>query len=219
MKARIRENAEVTIEEMVYDDALKSGALAFFGDKYGDVVRVIRMGDFSVELCGGTHVSRTGDVGFFKLESESGVAAGVRRIEAVTGQGALETVRKREKILEEIGAQLGARDSAAVDRLEKLLAREKELEKKLRAMEQKLAGGAAGAPADDDVREIAGIKLVTRKLDGIDPRAMREIADRIRQKYGSVVVALGSIHGEGKVALLVAVTPDLIGRIKAGDIV
>src|SRR5882757_8226518 len=218
MKARIRENAGVTIEEMAYDDALKSGALAFFGDKYGDRVRVIRMGDFSVELCGGTHVSRTGDVGFFKLESESGVAAGVRRIEAVTGQGALEAVRKREKILEEIGAQLGARDSAAVERLEKLLAREKELEKKLRAMEQKLAGGSA-ATAEEDVRDIAGIKLVTRKLDGVDPRAMREIADRMRQKHGSAVVVLGSVHGEGKVALLVAVTPDLVGKVKAGDIV
>ncbi len=188
INARIRENAEVTTEEMAYDDALKAGALAFFGDKYGDRVRVIRMGDFSVELCGGTHVSRTGDVGFFKLESESGVAAGVRRIEAVTGQGALETVRQREKILEEIGAQLGARDSAAVDRLE-------------------------------EVREIAGLKLVTRKLEGVEPRTMREIADRMRQKHGSAVVALGSILGDGKVALLVAVTPDLIGKIKAGDII
>ncbi|HSU89821.1 MAG TPA: alanine--tRNA ligase, partial [Sporolactobacillaceae bacterium] len=108
INARIRENAEVTTEEMAYNDAIKAGALAFFGDKYGDRVRVVKMGDFSVELCGGTHISRTGDVGFFKLEAESGVAAGVRRIEAVTGQGALETIRKREKILQEIGAQLGA---------------------------------------------------------------------------------------------------------------
>ena len=154
INARIRENAEVTTEEMAYDDAIKAGALAFFGDKYGDRVRVVRMGDFSVELCGGTHISRTGDVGMFKLEAESGVAAGVRRIEAMTGQGALETIRKREKILEEIGAQLGARDGAAVERLEKLLAREKELEKKLRAMEQKLAaGGAGGAAAEEQVRE------------------------------------------------------------------
>ena len=104
INARIRENAEVTVEEMAYDDAIKAGALAFFGDKYGDRVRVVRMGDFSVELCGGTHISRTGDVGIFKLEAESGVAAGVRRIEAVTGQGALETIRRREQILEAIGA-------------------------------------------------------------------------------------------------------------------
>ena len=141
INARIRENAAVTVEEMAYDDALKAGALAFFGDKYGDVVRVVRMGDFSVELCGGTHVNRTGDIGLFKLEAESGVAAGVRRIEAYTGQGALEAIRRREQILEEIGGQLGARDAAALDRLQRLLAREKELEKKLRALEQKLVSG------------------------------------------------------------------------------
>src|SRR5260370_39630295 len=123
---------------MAYDDAIKAGALAFFGDKYGDIVRVVRMGDFSVERCGGTHVNRTGDVGFFKLESESGVAEGVRSIEAVTGQGAREAIRRREKLLEEIGSHLGARDSQALERLERLLAREKELEKKLRALEQKL---------------------------------------------------------------------------------
>jgi alanyl-tRNA synthetase len=219
INARIRENAEVTTEEMAYNDAIKAGALAFFGDKYGDRVRVVKMGDFSVELCGGTHISRTGDVGFFKLEAESGVAAGVRRIEAVTGQGALETIRKREKILQEIGAQLGARDGAAVERLEKLLAREKELEKKLRAMEQKLAGGAGESASEEQVREVAGVKIVTRKLDGVDPRTMREIADRLRQKHGSAVVALGSDLGEGKVALLVAVTPDLTAKIKAGDII
>ena len=219
INARIRENAEVTTEEMAYDDAIKAGALAFFGDKYGDRVRVVRMGDFSVELCGGTHISRTGDVGVFKLEAESGVAAGVRRIEAVTGQGALETIRKREKILEEIGAQLGARDGAAIERLEKLLAREKELEKKLRAMEQKLAAGAGGAAAEEEVRQISGVKVVTRKLDGVDPRTMREMADRMRQKHGSAVVALGSDLGDGKVAILVAVTPDLTAKIKAGDII
>ena len=221
INARIRENAEVTTEEMAYDDAIKAGALAFFGDKYGDRVRVVRMGDFSVELCGGTHISRTGDVGVFKLEAESGVAAGVRRIEAMTGIGALETIRKREKILDEIGAHLGARDGAAIERLEKLLAREKELEKKLRAMEQKLAagGGAGGAAAEEVVREVGGVKIVTRKLDGVDPRTMREIADRMRQKHGSAVVALGSDLGDGKVALLVAVTADLTAKIKAGDII
>ena len=219
INARIRENAQVTVEEMAYNDAIKAGALAFFGDKYGDRVRVVRMGDFSVELCGGTHISRTGDVGMFKLEAESGVAAGVRRIEAVTGQGALETIRKREKILEEIGAQLGARDGAAIERLEKLLAREKELEKKLRAMEQKLASGAGGESSEENVREVAGVKIVTRKLDGVDPRTMREMADRMRQKHGSAVVALGSDLGDGKVALLVAVTPDLTSKIKAGDII
>ncbi len=219
INARIRENAEVQTEEMAYDEALKAGALAFFGDKYGDRVRVVRMGDFSVELCGGTHVARTGDVGFFKLESESGVAAGVRRIEAVTGQGALEAIRRREKILEEMASHLGARDAQALERLEKLLAREKELEKKLRALEQKLASGAGGAGAEENLREVGGITLVTRKVEGVEARALREVADRLRQKHRSCVVALGSVLGNDKVALLVAVTPDLTARIKAGDII
>jgi alanyl-tRNA synthetase len=221
INARIRENAEVATEEMAYEDALKAGALAFFGDKYGDVVRVVRMGDFSVELCGGTHVSRTGDIGLFKFEAESGVAAGVRRIEAATGQGALEAIRRRERILEAIGGHLGARDDAAVERLERLLAREKELEKKLRALEQKLVAGdgAAGGVEAEKVHQAGGgVKVVTRRLEGVDPRALREMADRMRQKYGSAVVAIGSVV-DGKVAILVAVTADLTSRIKAGDIV
>jgi alanyl-tRNA synthetase len=220
INARIRENAEVTTEEMAYDDAIKAGALAFFGDKYGDIVRVVRMGDFSVELCGGTHVNRTGDVGFFKLESESGVAAGVRRIEAFTGQGALEAIRRREKLLEEIGSHLGARDAQALERLERLLAREKELEKKLRALEQKLISTDTPSGGDAErIREKNGVKVITRKVDGVEPRGLREMADRLREKHGSAVVAIGSNLGEGKAALIVAVTPDLTSRVKAGDVI
>ncbi len=221
INARIRENAEVATEEMAYDDAMKAGALAFFGDKYGDVVRVVRMGDFSVELCGGVHVGRTGDIGIFKLEAETGVAAGVRRIEAATGQGALDAIRRRERILETLGGHLGANDDAAVERLERLLAREKELVKKLRALEQKVVAGDDGAAGSRDaerVREVGGVKIVTRRVEGVDSRALREMADRMRQKYGSAVVAIGSVVDD-KVAILVAVTSDLTGRIKAGDIV
>ncbi len=219
INARIRQNAGVTVEEMPYDQAIKAGALAFFGDKYGDRVRVVRMGDFSVELCGGTHVARTGDIGLFKLEGESGVAAGVRRIEALTGEGALEAIRGRERILQQIGSHLGARDTEALERLERLLAREKELEKKLRVLEQKLVSGGNIAGGGETVQEVHGIKLVTRKLEGVDAWALREIADRLRQQHRSAVVALGSDLGDNKVALLVAVTADLAGRIKAGDIV
>jgi alanyl-tRNA synthetase len=165
-------------------------------------------------------VQRTGDVGLFKLDSEGGVAAGVRRIEAFTGQGALDAIRRREKILEDIGGQLGARDGAAVERLEKLLAREKELEKKLRTLEQKLVNGAnTGSTDAEKVREVNGIKIVTRKVEGVEAKSLREMADRLRQKYGSAVVAIGSDLGDNKVALLVAVTADLVQRIKAGDIV
>ncbi len=219
VNARIREDAEVRVEEMAYDAAIAAGALAFFGDKYGDRVRVVRMGDFSVELCGGTHVERTGQIGLFKLEAESGIAAGVRRVEALTGQGALEAVREREKILEEIGRHLGARDAGALDRLEKLVQREKELEKKLRALEQKLASGEASSPAGaENVSVVNGVKVVTRKVEGIEARALREVADKLREKHGSCVVAIGSDLGD-KVALLVAVTPDLTSKVKAGDII
>jgi alanyl-tRNA synthetase len=219
INARIRENAEVTSEEMPFDEALKAGALAFFGDKYGDRVRVIRMGDFSVELCGGTHVEQTGQIGVFKLDAESGVAAGVRRIEASTGQGALDTIRRREKILDEISSRLRARDEAAIDRLQKLLAREKELEKKLRSLEQKLVSGSSGAAAtDEQIREVNGIKVIVRKLEGVDAGALRTMADQIRQKHSSALVALGSVVDD-KVSLLVAATPDVAKKVKAGDII
>ena len=218
VNARIRENAPVIHEEMAHADALKTGALAFFGEKYGDRVRVVRMGDFSIELCGGTHVGRTGDIGVFKLEAESGVAAGVRRVEALTGQGALESIRRREEILREIGDQLRAKDGAALERLQRLLAREKELEKKIRALEQKLTAGGSASP-DETVREVGGIKLVTRRLEGVEPGAMRGIADQIRSQHKSVVVALGSAVAADKVALLIAVTPDLVPKVKAGEII
>ncbi len=217
VNARIRENAPVVYEDMAYADALKTGALAFFGEKYGDRVRVVRMGDFSVELCGGTHVSRTGDIGIFKLEAETGVAAGVRRIEALTGEGALEAIRRREELLREIGDHLRARDGAALERLQRLLAREKELEKKLRALEHKLAAGASGDA--ESVREAGGVKLITRILEGVEPGAMRAIADQLRSRHGSAVVVLGSVVAQDKAALLVAVTPDLASKIKAGDVI
>ncbi len=220
INARIRENAPVRFDEMAYDDAIKAGALAFFGDKYGDRVRVVTMGDFSVELCGGTHVDATGQIGIFKLEAESGIAAGVRRVEALTGQGALEAVRKREKILEDIGHYLGARDGQALDRLEKLVAREKELEKKLRALEQKLASGQVGGSggSGENIVVANGVKIVTRKIEGIEAPSLREIADKMRQNHGSCVVVVGSDLGD-KVALVVAVTPDLASKLKAGDII
>jgi alanyl-tRNA synthetase len=219
INARIRENAAVTTEEMPYDEALKAGALAFFGDKYGDRVRVVRMGDFSIELCGGTHVNRTGDIGLFKLEAESGIAAGVRRIEALTGAGALAAIRARETILIQLGGQLGASDAQMLERLARIQAREKELERKLRALEQRLNSGEAEAGAAEQVRQIKGVTVVTRKLEGVDARVLREIADRLREKYRSAVVALGSDLGDDKVALLVAVTADLTDRIKAGEII
>jgi alanyl-tRNA synthetase len=219
VNAHIREDAGVTAEEMAYDAAIKGGALAFFGDKYGDRVRVVRMGGFSLELCGGTHVERTGQIGLFKLEGESGIGAGVRRVEALTGQGAIDAVQEREKVLEQIGRVLRAGgDKTAIARLERLLEREKELEKRVRALEQKLIAGAGAINGDGEVREIRGIKVITRELEGVQPAAMRQLADRLREQHGSAVVALASKFDD-KVALVVAVTPDLSAKIKAGEII
>lgn len=218
INGRIRENAAVITEEMPYDKAIEAGALAFFGDKYGDRVRVVRMGDFSVELCGGTHVAHTGDIGLFKLEGESGVAAGVRRIEGLTGEGAFETIRRREQILRQIGSHLGARDTETLERLERLLAREKELEKQVRALEQKLASGSANAD-DLVVSVVKGVTVVKLKTEGVDIRGLRERADRLREKYSSAVVAVSGVPSPGTAALVVASTPDLTASNSAADII
>src|SRR2546425_6212894 len=215
--AYIRANAEVTTEEMSYDDAIKAGALAFFGDKYADRVSVVRMGDFSTELCGGTHVQRTGDIGVLKIRGESGVAAGVRRLEAVSGEGALELIRSRETVLREIGALLRAPGEEAAARLEKLLAQQRELEKRIAELQGKLAGGAS-RDLLADARQVDGITVLATRVEGLDEKGMGEMLDRVRDRIGSGVVVLGAADEER--ALLVAgVTKDLTGRYHAGQII
>src|SRR4030095_3868198 len=171
VNAHIRENAEVTTQEMSLNDALKSGALAFFGEKYGERVRVLRMGNFSTELCGGTHVSRTGDIGLFKLKAESGVASGVRRVEATTGEGALEWVRQREQILKEISSILKGSEEDVADKLAKLLAQQRELEKKLAQLQSTLAGSQS-----DDIlsrsRRLNGVNVVARRVEGVADKGL-----------------------------------------------
>jgi alanyl-tRNA synthetase len=220
INARIRENAAVTTEEMAYDDAIKAGALAFFGDKYGDRVRVVRMGDFSVELCGGTHVSRTGDVGLFKLNGESGVAAGVRRIEAMTGQGALESVHRQEKVLAEISKLLKSPDTQVGQKIERLLRRQQELEKKIARLESEALSGTPSLTPTVSVKILNGTKLYRVEApEGTSGTRLRELADEYRRMGGSCVVAIGSTSDDGKALLIVAVTPDLVAKVKAGDII
>jgi alanyl-tRNA synthetase len=213
----VRENASVTSEEMAYDEAIRRGALAFFGDKYGERVRVVRMGDFSTELCGGTHVHRTGDIGLFKLRGESGVAAGVRRVEALTGEGALEWIHRRERVLREIGEILKGPEDAAVERLERLLAQQKELERRLADMQSKIAGSQS-ADLASRARRVNGIMVLAERVENLDDKALREMADRLRDKLGSGIVVLGTRRGE-KALLLAAVTKDLVGRYGAGKII
>ena len=175
------------------------------------------MGDgFSVELCGGTHVRNTGDIGVFKITSEGGVAAGVRRIEAVTGKGALDWIDANQRELDHVAALLkGSRDQAAA-RVEQLLKRTKELEKELAATKQKLLTG--GASADDSVTEIDGIKVMASRLDGADAKNLRDAVDRFKHKLKSAVVVLGSVE-DGKVRLAAGVTKNNVDRIRAGDVV
>jgi alanyl-tRNA synthetase len=217
VNAQIRANAPVTTEEMSYDDAIKAGALAFFGDKYGDRVTVVRMGDFSTELCGGTHVARTGDIGLFKIDGESGVAAGVRRLEAVTGAGALDEVRRHEALLGEIAELLRAGEQDAKGKLEKLLAQSRELERRVQELQAKLAGGAT-RDVMADARQVNGITVLATKVEGLDDKGLREMADRLRDRMQSGVIVLAAAQGE-KAMLLAAVTKDLVGRFHAGNII
>jgi alanyl-tRNA synthetase len=217
VNALVRENAPVTSEELPYDEAIHRGALAFFGDKYGDRVRVVRMGDASTELCGGTHVRRTGDIGLFKLRGESGVAAGVRRVEGLTGEGALGWVHQREQVLRGIGEILKGPEEASVERLERLLAERKELERRLQDVQWKLAGSQS-ADLASRARQVNGVAVLAARVDDVDDKGLREMADQLRGRLGSGIVVLGTRRGE-KALLLAAVTKDLIGRYGAGKII
>ncbi len=217
VNAHIRENAEVTTEEMAFDDAIKAGALAFFGDKYGDRVRVVRMGDFSTELCGGTHVRRTGDIGLFKLRGESGVAAGTRRIEAITGVGALEWVHTSEQSLRHLGQLLRGGEDDLAARVERLLAQQRQLEKQLAELQRKLAGNQSGDLLSQ-MRTVNGKQVIASEVEAADPQRLLELADQLRARMGSGIVVLASAQ-DGQVRLLAAVTKDLAGQVHAGKLV
>jgi alanyl-tRNA synthetase len=217
VNTRIRENAAVLTEEMAYPDAIKLGALAFFGDKYGDRVRVVRTGDYSTELCGGTHVERTGDIGFFKVRAETGVAAGVRRVEALTGDGALAWMRGREQLLREIGELVHGSEEEVAARVARLVAQQRELEKQLQQLQSKLTG----SQSDDllrQARQVDGITVLAAEVEGADDRALRDLADRLRDQIRSGIIVLGTTRGE-RALLLAAVTRDLTKRYHAGEII
>ena len=212
----IRANLEVEAGVMEYDQAIAQGALAFFGDKYGDEVRVLRMGDFSTELCGGTHVRRTGDIGMFLIVSEGGVATGVRRIEAVTGATAHAAVRDRQRTLEHTAALLQAPVQELPRKLERLLAQKKELEKALQQA-QGTQAQQAGEELAQQAEEVCGVQVLAARLDA-DARTLRGVADRLREKLRSAVVVLGAVH-DGKVVLVAGATKDQSERLPAGELV
>ena len=214
---QIRRNIPAETKLMSYDNAVASGAIALFGEKYDDEVRVLRLGDgFSVELCGGTHVSSTGDIGVFKITSEGGVASGVRRIEAVTGSNAMEWIAANQQSLDKVASILKSPRDQAATKAEQLLRRNKELEKELAATKQQLLTGGAGVA--EDVTEIAGIKVLASRMDGADAKTLRDAVDKFKDKLQSAVVVLGSVE-DGKVWLAAGVTKNNTDRIRAGDVI
>jgi alanyl-tRNA synthetase len=217
----IRADAPVSAREMAYDEAIRAGALAFFGDKYGDRVRVIAMGDdgqhLSTELCGGTHVSRTGEVGFFKIVAESGVAAGVRRVEAVTGAGALEYVQQLDARLQEIAAALRAPAGEATQRIGQIVEQVKTYEKEIARLQQKLAAGQGDELLSRAV-DIGGVMVLAAVLDGAESRQLRDTVDQLKSRLDSAAIVLGAV-ADGKVHLVAGVTANATSRIKAGELV
>ena len=213
----VRTNGAAQTRVMPYEDAITAGAIGLFGEKYESEVRVLSIGERSTELCGGTHVTRTGDIGLFKLLAESGVASGVRRIEAVTGQGALDAVAADEQRLKKV-AQLvrGTREDVA-EKVEALLERSRRLEKEVEQLKSKLASGQGGDLSAQAV-DVAGIKLLAARIDGADAKSLRGVVDGLKAKLGSSVLVLAAVE-DGKVALVAGVSADLTGRIKAGDLV
>ncbi len=218
VNAQIRLNIEAETRVMDYEGAVAAGAMALFGEKYEKDVRVLRIGDFSMELCGGTHVARSGDIGFFKVTSEGGVAAGVRRIEAITGEAAVEYVEQNDALLKDVAGMLRGSREDLRDKVRDALERVRQMEKEIRALKDRLASGqgidlAAGAV------DIKGVKVVATKVDGADAGALRSAVDQLKDKLKSAVVVLASVENPSKVVLVAGVTSDQTTRLKAGELV
>ena len=216
VNGEIRKNETVRTEVMSIQDAVAKGALAFFGDKYGEQVRVVMVESFSKELCGGTHCRHTGEIGVFRIVSETGVAAGVRRIEAQTGSGAMGVMKKLEADVRELSDLLKVGQSELVAKTRKIMAQLKDKERELEELKLKMASGSAVASS---AKTIAGVTVHVQRTDGLDMNGMRALADQLRDKLKSGVVALGAATEDGKVSLLVVVTKDLAGKIKAGELI
>ena len=216
VNAQIRANDAAETHNMAMAEALEFGAMALFGEKYGENVRVLRMGGFSTELCGGTHVHHVGDIGVFKIVSEGGVAAGVRRIEAVTGEGALAWFAEQQRRLDEASELLGGRSDDVVDKLRQLLDRQRRLERELESFKAKAAAGKTASLAEEAV-DIGGIKLIAARVDGIEGKDLREAVDQLKSRLGDAVIVLASAS-DGKAALVAGVQGRALGRIKAGEL-
>lgn len=214
---QIRANHMVQTRIMSLEDAKQSGAMALFGEKYSEQVRVLRMGDFSVELCGGTHVKALGDIGLCKIVSESGIASGIRRIEALTGQAAVEAVEADEDSLNTIASMTKSGRAEVLDKVTQILDKNKALEKELEKLKAKLAS-SAGSDLAGQTEEVNGVKVLAAELEGVDPKSLRDTLDQLKNKLGSGVILLATAK-DSKVSLIAGVTKDLTGTMRAGDLV
>ena len=212
----IRRNPVAEIHQMGMQEAIEFGAMALFGEKYGERVRVLKMGDFSTELCGGTHVHSTGDIGVFKILSEGGIAAGVRRIEAVTGEGALAWFSEQQRQLDEVAELVGAKGDDALEKLRHLLDRQRRLEREIESFKAKAASGATMALADS-AQDLGGVKLIAARIEGLDGKALRDAVDMLKDKLGNAVILLASGQ-DGKASLVAGVKGSALGRVKAGEL-
>lgn len=217
VNTQIRRNHQLKTAVMGIDEAKEQGAMALFGEKYDSEVRVVTMGDFSIELCGGTHVGRTGDIGLFKITSEGGIAAGIRRIEAVTGAAAMEYVAEQQAQLDKAASLLKSDSASVVAKLKAQLDKVKQLEKEMSQLKDKLAAAASADIAGEAI-ELNGVKVLVKKLEGVDPKSLRGLQDELKQKLNSAIIVLG-IANEGKVNLIAGVSKDLVGKVKAGELV
>jgi alanyl-tRNA synthetase len=217
VNSAIRRNAPAETKVMALDEAVAAGAMSLFGEKYDSDVRVLSLGDFSMELCGGTHVERAGDIGLFKILSESGVAAGVRRVEAVTGKTAYDWVVHTDQVLRDIAGMLRGSREDVDEKVRELIDRARRLEKEVQQLKSKLASGQGG-DLTSQAKNVGGIKVLAVQIDGADAKSLRDAVDKLRDKLGSSVIVLATVQ-EGKVILVAGVSPDLLSRMKAGEIV
>jgi alanyl-tRNA synthetase len=218
VNAEIRTNRDAETKQMPYDAAVQSGAIALFGEKYDDEVRVLRLGDFSTELCGGTHVARAGDIGLFKIISEGAVGAGIRRIEAMTGQGALDWVSQSEQMVRDLAALVRASRDEVEDKVRQLIERSRKLEKELATLKAKLASGQ-GSDLSSTAVQVGDVKVVATRVDGADAPALRDAVDQLKQKLGSAAIVLASVQAPDRVILIAGVTGNQTARLKAGELV
>jgi alanyl-tRNA synthetase len=225
----VLQNSPVTTRLMSVDDAIAEGAMALFGEKYGDEVRVVAMGQglrgsktgkaYSIELCGGTHVAATGQIGLIRVLGDSAVGAGVRRIEAVTGEAAREYLAEQDERVKSLASSLKVQPAEVLSRVEALMDERRKLERELADAKRKLAMGGGQGGSADAVRDVAGVKFLGKSVSGVDPKDLKGLADDGKASLGSGVVALIGVAEDGKASAVVAVTPDLTGRFSAVDLV